>query len=494
MRWFNRFLATSTAVVSALISVSAPAAAQSSTSLQKPQGAGSSHTDLILIIDKSGSMAGAGGMPAIFPAVQATAKELVASLRPGDLAQIIFYGSDVVVQSPTVIYGEDDRRRVDSQIDAIKANGKYTFTAKALYDAIHEATRLETAQGTTDGTPHRKVIVLLTDGVNEPPPGVNDASVDLSSEATQARGMPWYVWQVQLGPRADPMVDSMFAKRPGDKVHYERLDGGTTAQRLDSLETEMKRVVAVPTTRPLLQLRPASLTFMPLRARQAVTASLKVSADDPSVRGQVRLRPGKLPTGVQLVIEPSVIASGGSMAEAHVTLRVADGTLPGPISGQIFAEPVEAILADTVVTWRVEVQAPSKLPRILGVAAALLAALALIALLLRARAGRIVQGQLEYSKSGGPRTTCRLGELRKQRVTIGDAEHSDVPLAGAGASAVISMVDEEGQKLCYVQKVSGDLQHAGRPVSQLTLYNRDTFLLGSYNITYTGDVAARPRL
>ena len=495
MRRSNSFsaLATSSVLVGVLGLIAVPASAQKPGTQPKPQGVGAGHTDLLLIIDKSASMAGAGGSPVIFPAVQATAKDLIASLRPGDLAQLISYGENVSVQSPTVIYGEDDRRRVNAQIDAIKANGKYTYTAKALRDALREATRLESAQGTADGAPHRKVIVLLTDGVNEPPPGADNAVVDLPAEATRARGMPWYVWQVQLGPKADPMVDSVFAKQPGDKMHYARLDGGTTAQRLDSLESEMKRVVAAPTTRPLLQLRPATLTFSPVRARQQVTASLTVTADDPSVRGQVRLRPGKLPPGVQLAIEPSVIASGGSMAEAHLTLHMAEGAAPGPISGQILAEPVEAMLADTVVTWQGEVQAPSKLPWILGVGAALFAALALLVIILRGRAARVVRGQLEYHKSDGTRTTRKLDDLGKQRVTIGDGDNTDIPLPGAGASAVLTMLDKEGQTLCHLEKQSGDLQHDGRRVSQLTLYNRDTFQLGTYTITYTGDVPARPR-
>ena len=165
--------------------------------------------DLILIVDTSATMAGKAGGRNIFPQVKRALDELVDATGPGDNVLLIPYDTDVRARATVVVYGEPDKAALHSEIDALIAKGLWTYTAAAIQHGLGEAKRLDDAQG---GDKHAKVVVLLTDGMNDPPPAVRGtaAEVHLDEVARRFQGMPWFVWQIQLGPKMDAGVDGAF--------------------------------------------------------------------------------------------------------------------------------------------------------------------------------------------------------------------------------------------------------------------------------------------
>lgn len=165
--------------------------------------------DLILIVDTSETMVGKSGGQDILGQVKQVLKELVDACRPGDNVVLISYDADVRAYPTALIYDREDILALYRQIEGLNAVGKWTYTAAAIQKALAEASRLDSAQGDRR---HAKVLVLLTDGLNNPPPGARgtEAEVKLDSVARRYQGMPWFVWQVQFGTKIDPGVDRAF--------------------------------------------------------------------------------------------------------------------------------------------------------------------------------------------------------------------------------------------------------------------------------------------
>lgn len=172
--------------------------------------------DLILIIDTSMSMRGVDGGADIYEEVQETCKELVRDVGYGNSVTIVSFDTDAHVYPRVVIADNTDRERVYGQIDQIPANGKYTYTAKALESALNEANRLQ--ERSQD---YRQVVVILTDGKNDPPPGAN-GDLDFADVTSPYKGKPWYVYYVQLGDELDPDLRSALKRDfPNNKTIHD---------------------------------------------------------------------------------------------------------------------------------------------------------------------------------------------------------------------------------------------------------------------------------
>lgn len=203
-----------------------------------PQDAERIKIDLVLIVDTSASMVGKAGGQNIFPDVKGALRDLVSASNPGDNILLISYDADVRSRPPAAIYGQQDKEAIHREIDGLSATGSWTYTAAALQKGLEEAKRLDEAQG---GGKHAKVVVLLTDGLNDPPPAVRGsaAEVRLGEIARRFEGMPWFVWQVQLGPKVDSGVDEAF--RSARFQNYRQVH--TAAADLNRIRAEIQKEI-----------------------------------------------------------------------------------------------------------------------------------------------------------------------------------------------------------------------------------------------------------
>lgn len=66
---------------------------------------------------------------------------------PGDNVVLISYGATVRAQPTALIYDEQDKAAIHRQINELKAEGDWTYTAAAIPKGLAEAKRLDDAQG-----------------------------------------------------------------------------------------------------------------------------------------------------------------------------------------------------------------------------------------------------------------------------------------------------------------------------------------------------------
>lgn len=103
-----------------------------------------------LLLDSSSSM------DAQMSLAQKAAKDFVAQLRPGDVAQIVDFDSRVEVVQPFT----DDKTQLAAAIDRIDAGG-----STSLYNAVYISLRqMEKMKAETSDEIRREVIVVLSDG------------------------------------------------------------------------------------------------------------------------------------------------------------------------------------------------------------------------------------------------------------------------------------------------------------------------------------------
>ena len=391
--------------------------------------------DLILIVDTSATMVGKAGGQNIFPDVKRTLKELVDACGPGDNVILIPYDSDVRARATAVIYDKQDKAAIRAEIDALNAPGLWTYTAAAIQKGLDEARRLDEAQGTGK---HPKVVILLTDGKNEPPPAVRGsaAEVHLNEVARRYQGMPWFVWQVQLGPTIDVGVDEAF--RSAGFPNYRPVR--TAAADLNKVRADILKEVEAEKARQAAERAAAAKLAAQTDedARMAMEESLKRQQSEASRRAEAEARE-KEAARLRATAARRVARRRATIAAVGLTVLV--------------------LAAGVIVLSR-------RRPR--------------------------PHGSLQYWKPGESTHTFDIAAPGKRRLRLGPAG-GDLVLAGLGDRGLtLSAARVEGQVLCVVDADDGvSLTFRGKPVNRLELFDRDQFQLGEHFFQYGGEVGSR---
>lgn len=149
--------------------------------------------DLILILDTSLSMAGYGGKN-ILPQVKKSLPVYIDQLEEDD--SISFMNFDTVVkQYPTVyIDDENDKDILKKYISMIDASGKWTYTSNMVKSALKKAQELEDRD-----KDRQRVIVVMTDAIDDPPPGKRKDKLDISKIAENYKGKDWFIFFINFG-------------------------------------------------------------------------------------------------------------------------------------------------------------------------------------------------------------------------------------------------------------------------------------------------------
>jgi von Willebrand factor type A domain len=464
---------------------------------QHSSGTPQAHLDLILVIDTSGSMSGEGGTPDIFPQVQAAAKELISSCETGDIVELITFDSTTSMQPPVIIYGQEDKDILGKRIDSLRANGSWTYIADALAHAFSEAKRLDAAQAKNGEEQHTKAILLLTDGINDPPPAARSSQVSLSDIASHYAHMPWFVWQIQLGPHIDEQVSHTFSQAfPNYKTIHEAGAKDLLAQIRNSViqRIEESRRNAV---LPVLRLEPATIAFGTIRPGDEKRVEVRLNVSQP-VSAKVQFLAEGQPQGLHLSFDPKEVATAGAGEKtvsilASVDRRAGEGNLSGRIVVQVLGGSLRT--EPSYLRWTANVYVPTSPWKIaVGFAGAILGIGLLLFLFFWVRRP-LLFGTLRYWTQGAAAQTVDLGSYRKRRLRIGGKPGCDVVLAGApNTSATVMVAKVDGIPLCVVE-ADGDtsIQFQGRTTSHIELYNRDQFQLENYTIEYRGEVSERPK-
>lgn len=440
--------------------------------------------DLVIILDTSASMVGQAGGVDIFDKVQSTCTDLVGDLRQGDTVTLISYDENVDQGATITLHSDTERERVAQAIKAIVADGKRTFTSKALQVGLEEADRL-------DGIfpDHRKVVVILTDGRNNPPPGAPESGLRLGDVTAPYGDKPWYVYQVQLGPEIDQELAAALERLPNGRTIHDR-----EGAQLDSLRD---RILPTPEPAPTHEVfewnpRPDRIVLNVSEAGRPASGSFEVGFPDNLPAAAVEVSPdwSELPSFLDVSIsqEPSrgkleltvtaLVNEAGKSQEARGTVRVA----LTPTTTGFLAAPVSV-----PVTIRVDVPPPPDpkpvwlWPLLIGVAVALIGGLALWF-----RRPKPLFGELEVWNENGSGTRLKHDlSLQGSKCVIGP---DGAPASKAdGSIAKLDLKKESGDQIVRVVPSTGNvLKFKGEPVGELLLHNRDEFFIAHLGFRYLG--------
>ncbi len=392
--------------------------------------------DLILIVDTSATMAGKAGGRNIFPQVKRALDELVDATGPGDNVLLIPYDTDVRPRATVVVYGEPDKAALHSEIDALIAKGLWTYTAAAIQHGLDESKRLDDAQG---GDKHAKVVVLLTDGMNDPPPAVRGtaAEVRLDQVARRFQGMPWFVWQIQLGPKMDAGVDEAF--RSAGFPNYRRVQAG--AAELNKLRADILKEV---------------------EAEKARQAAERTAAEQKKLAAQAE-------------------------EDAHRAKEEAQRREEARLRAEAEAKEREARRARE----EAEQQAKrSRTTRVIVIGMLALVALAGLAVWLRARRPSPLTGKISYWGGASPGVVDFDSEPQTE-FRIGGNSKCGRALEGCDGSELKFMMRRSGsESVCVVNSSPEDcIVFQGVNTGNLELQNGMQFEFGPYTFKYSGEGA-----
>lgn len=151
--------------------------------------------DMILVLDTSLSMIGkGGGGKNIFPKVKDSLGKFISKLEEGDTLTVMTFDTGVTTYPTVKITGDNDKDIVKQYVSLVEAKGQWTHTMKMMKTVFEKAQELEQRQAG-----RQQMIVVLTDGLDDPPPAMRDESFNLKKVSSAYTGKEWYIYLVNFG-------------------------------------------------------------------------------------------------------------------------------------------------------------------------------------------------------------------------------------------------------------------------------------------------------
>jgi Mg-chelatase subunit ChlD len=154
--------------------------------------------DVILVLDTSLSMVGYQGRN-IFEDVKVSVYKYIDSLQDGDRVTFVTFDEDLKIFPTVVLDDKNDRDIVKKYISVTEAKGQWTFTLKML-KAVFALADTITKQNQKENpvNPRNVVIVIMSDGLDDPPPANSKETFNLKKIAEQYSGNDWWIYIVNL--------------------------------------------------------------------------------------------------------------------------------------------------------------------------------------------------------------------------------------------------------------------------------------------------------
>lgn len=152
--------------------------------------------DVILVLDTSLSMVGYGGRN-IFNDVKLSVFNYIDTLQDGDRVTFITFDSDIKVFPAVLVDDQNDRDILKKYISMVEAKGQWTHTLGMLKTVFALADELSN-DNVKEKTERNLAIVIMTDALDDPPPGKRGDQFDLTKIAEQYSGKDWWIYLVNL--------------------------------------------------------------------------------------------------------------------------------------------------------------------------------------------------------------------------------------------------------------------------------------------------------
>lgn len=157
-----------------------------------------SERDYLLVIDTSGSMVSHDTIDRVKQGMP----EFLNSVDEGDSVTVVNFDARPKIGARVVIESDADRKRVVDQVAQLKASGAWTDMG-----AMVELLRAQTKSAASAG--RESVVVVMSDGKDDPPPGARRDRLDLNRlRDPDADGLSApYIYYISLGKIQDPALE-----------------------------------------------------------------------------------------------------------------------------------------------------------------------------------------------------------------------------------------------------------------------------------------------
>ena len=150
--------------------------------------------DVILVLDTSLSMVGYGGKN-IFNDVKLSIYNYIDTLQDGDRVIFVTFDSETKTFPSVLVDDSNDRDILKKYISVEEAKGQWTYTLGMLKTVFSIADNLSKEKGDEE---RNLAIVIMTDALDDPPPGKRKDQFDLTKIAEQYSGQDWWIYLVNL--------------------------------------------------------------------------------------------------------------------------------------------------------------------------------------------------------------------------------------------------------------------------------------------------------
>jgi len=194
--------------------------------------------DLILVLDTSLSMAGYGGKN-IFSTVKGSLNKFIEQLDDGDSMSFITFDEEVKLYPTVLVESKNDKDILKKYISMTEAKGKWTYTYEMIAAVLKKAQEMEQKD-----KGRQRVIVVLTDGIDDPPPGTKKKYFNMKDIASGYTGKDWFIYFVNLGQLKNNPKFAKVQKELSESVskHTKVVDvAGKTPEK--AIEKELMRDV-----------------------------------------------------------------------------------------------------------------------------------------------------------------------------------------------------------------------------------------------------------
>ncbi|MDY6969759.1 MAG: VWA domain-containing protein [Spirochaetota bacterium] len=149
--------------------------------------------DLIVVLDTSLSMVGYGGKN-ILSRVKKSLSGFINQLNDGDSFTFITFDTTVKTYPTVYIDNNNDKTIISKYLSLIEAKGAWTYTMEMVDRVLKEAQTLENKD-----KDRQRVIVILTDALDDPPPGKRKNRLLIKDVAGAYKGKDWFIYFINLG-------------------------------------------------------------------------------------------------------------------------------------------------------------------------------------------------------------------------------------------------------------------------------------------------------
>ncbi len=151
--------------------------------------------DLILVVDTSLSMGGnCKGCSNIMPQVKQSLPQFIDRLEDEDSLTLITFDTTVKVYPTVYIEDKKNKESLIEYIKNIKVAGAWTYTSQMMRVAFRKAAELEARNKDRE-----RVIIVLTDTLDDPPPGKLNDGLNIKQIAKNYKDKEWFVFFYTFG-------------------------------------------------------------------------------------------------------------------------------------------------------------------------------------------------------------------------------------------------------------------------------------------------------